>query len=180
MFKSLNPDGVAAPRRNYVHSMEVPPNCRWLSLSGQVGVAPDGMVDAEPGMPPAGHLRHDGRIGLVLLEQQIEDLTSARASRRARVDARKCDETCRQPRRRRRSPGRGGGGESKPARQRFGAAIIPGVTSRRSNRDAADPCGTEGVGGRSAGFGWRYDSSDELMEMIKVNGHHATAAVDEH
>jgi enamine deaminase RidA (YjgF/YER057c/UK114 family) len=44
MFKSMNPDGVAPPRRNYVHSIEVPPNCRWLSLSGQVGVAPDGTI----------------------------------------------------------------------------------------------------------------------------------------
>ena len=44
MFKSMNPDGVAPPRRHYIHSIEVPPNCRWLSISGQVGVAPDGTV----------------------------------------------------------------------------------------------------------------------------------------
>jgi enamine deaminase RidA (YjgF/YER057c/UK114 family) len=44
MFKSMNPNGVAPPRRHYVHSIEVPPDCRWLSISGQVGVAPDGTV----------------------------------------------------------------------------------------------------------------------------------------
>ena len=44
MFKSINPKGVAPPFRHYVHSIEVPPNCRWLSISGQIGVAPDGTV----------------------------------------------------------------------------------------------------------------------------------------
>ncbi len=46
MFKSMNPEGVAPPFRHYVHSIEVPPNCRWLSISGQIGVAPDGTVPA--------------------------------------------------------------------------------------------------------------------------------------
>ena len=44
MFKALNPGGVYPPFRHYVHSIEVPPNCRWLSVSGQIGVAPDGTV----------------------------------------------------------------------------------------------------------------------------------------
>ena len=44
MFKSMNPEGVAPPFRHYVHSIGVPPNCRWLSISGQIGVAPDGTV----------------------------------------------------------------------------------------------------------------------------------------
>ncbi len=44
MFKSMNPEDVAPPFRHYVHSIEVPPNCRWLSISGQIGVAPDGIV----------------------------------------------------------------------------------------------------------------------------------------
>lgn len=44
MFKSMNPEGVAPPFRHYVHAIEVPPNCRWLSISGQIGVAPDGTV----------------------------------------------------------------------------------------------------------------------------------------
>lgn len=33
-FKSLNPDGVAAPTRHYIHSIEVPPNCRTLYVAG--------------------------------------------------------------------------------------------------------------------------------------------------
>lgn len=44
MFNSMNPEGVAPPFRHYVHSIEVPPNCRWLSISGQIGVAPEGTV----------------------------------------------------------------------------------------------------------------------------------------
>ncbi len=44
MNKGLNPDNVAPPFRQYIHSIEVPPNSRWLSLSGQIGVLPDGTV----------------------------------------------------------------------------------------------------------------------------------------
>jgi len=42
MFKSMNPEGIAPPRRHYIHSIEVPANYRWLSVSGQVGVDVDG------------------------------------------------------------------------------------------------------------------------------------------
>ena len=44
MNKALNPDGVFPPFRQYIHSIEVPPDSRWLSLSGQIGVLPDGTV----------------------------------------------------------------------------------------------------------------------------------------
>ncbi len=44
MFKSLNPEGVFPPFRQYVHSINVPANCRWLSVAGQIGVLPDGTV----------------------------------------------------------------------------------------------------------------------------------------
>lgn len=44
MFKSMNPDGVFPPFRHYVHSIEVPPGARWLSVAGQIGVLPDGTV----------------------------------------------------------------------------------------------------------------------------------------
>jgi enamine deaminase RidA (YjgF/YER057c/UK114 family) len=42
MNRMRNPAGVAAPGGKYSHSVEVPPNARWLYVSGQVGVAPDG------------------------------------------------------------------------------------------------------------------------------------------
>ena len=44
MFKAMNPPGVRPPARHYIHSIELPPNCRVLSVSGQVGVRPDGTV----------------------------------------------------------------------------------------------------------------------------------------
>lgn len=44
MFKSVTPDTISAPRRQYVHSLEIPAGARILSLSGQVGVAADGTV----------------------------------------------------------------------------------------------------------------------------------------
>jgi len=44
MLKTRNPSTVAAPQALYSHSVEVPPNARWLYLAGQVGVRPDGSV----------------------------------------------------------------------------------------------------------------------------------------
>lgn len=40
----LNPQGVHAPIGSYSHAIEVPPNARWLYISGQVGIGPDGKV----------------------------------------------------------------------------------------------------------------------------------------
>ena len=36
------PATIAPPAALYVHGMEIPPNARWLFISGQVGVHPDG------------------------------------------------------------------------------------------------------------------------------------------
>lgn len=44
MLKAYNPDAVAAPASAYSHGMEVPANARWLYVSGQVGVRPDGTL----------------------------------------------------------------------------------------------------------------------------------------
>ena len=41
-MKTYNPSTVAAPAALYVHGAEVPPNARWLFVSGQIGVYPDG------------------------------------------------------------------------------------------------------------------------------------------
>lgn len=47
MIKSHTPPGVAAPAALYVHGMEVPPHARWLFISGQIGVHPDGRPGAD-------------------------------------------------------------------------------------------------------------------------------------
>lgn len=44
MHKIHNPQAVAKPVSSYSHGIEVPPGARWLHVSGQVGVAPDGSV----------------------------------------------------------------------------------------------------------------------------------------
>lgn len=41
-MKAHNPETIAAPMSQYSHGIEVPPDARWLVVSGQVGVAPDG------------------------------------------------------------------------------------------------------------------------------------------
>ena len=42
MLKTHNPASISSSRSNYSHGVEVPPNARWLFISGQTAVAPDG------------------------------------------------------------------------------------------------------------------------------------------
>jgi len=44
MLKARNPSAIAPPAAKYSHSVEVPPNARWLFTAGQVGVRPDGSI----------------------------------------------------------------------------------------------------------------------------------------
>jgi 2-iminobutanoate/2-iminopropanoate deaminase len=44
MHTNHNPPTVAAPFSSYSHGVEVKPNARWLHISGQVGVLPDGRI----------------------------------------------------------------------------------------------------------------------------------------
>jgi enamine deaminase RidA (YjgF/YER057c/UK114 family) len=44
MLKRHNPATVAAPFSRYSHGVEAPDNARWLVISGQVGVTPEGKV----------------------------------------------------------------------------------------------------------------------------------------
>lgn len=43
-MKLSNPTGMAAPLAHYSHNAEVPAGARWLHVSGQVGVQPDGTI----------------------------------------------------------------------------------------------------------------------------------------
>jgi enamine deaminase RidA (YjgF/YER057c/UK114 family) len=47
MNQRRNPAEVAPPGGSYSHSIEVPPNARWLYISGQVGVARDGSLPSD-------------------------------------------------------------------------------------------------------------------------------------
>ena len=49
MNRKLNPSTIAPPGGRYTHAIEVPPGARWLVVSGQVGVAPDGSTPADIG-----------------------------------------------------------------------------------------------------------------------------------
>lgn len=44
MLTRRNPTTVHTPASPYSHATEVPPGARWLVVSGQVGVKPDGTV----------------------------------------------------------------------------------------------------------------------------------------
>jgi 2-iminobutanoate/2-iminopropanoate deaminase len=44
MNKRVMPTTIAPPASNYSHGIEVPPDARWLYVSGQVGVGPDGVM----------------------------------------------------------------------------------------------------------------------------------------
>jgi 2-iminobutanoate/2-iminopropanoate deaminase len=49
MNRKLNPSTIAPPGGRYTHAIEVPPGARWLVVSGQVGVAPDGSTPGDIG-----------------------------------------------------------------------------------------------------------------------------------
>ena len=44
MLKRHDPEGVAPPFSTYSHGVEVPVGARWLHVSGQVGVTPEGAL----------------------------------------------------------------------------------------------------------------------------------------
>jgi enamine deaminase RidA (YjgF/YER057c/UK114 family) len=44
MVKHYKPDNVAPPFSRYSHAVEAPAAARWLHISGQIGVKPDGTV----------------------------------------------------------------------------------------------------------------------------------------
>ncbi len=44
MLKPFNPPGMVQPASRYSQGVEVGANARWLHISGQIGVAPDGKV----------------------------------------------------------------------------------------------------------------------------------------
>jgi enamine deaminase RidA (YjgF/YER057c/UK114 family) len=44
MLKRHNPATIAAPFSRYSHGVEAPAKARWLVISGQVGVTPEGEV----------------------------------------------------------------------------------------------------------------------------------------
>jgi enamine deaminase RidA (YjgF/YER057c/UK114 family) len=46
MLRRITPAAICPPLANYSHAVEVPPNARWLYVSGQLGIAPDGTVPA--------------------------------------------------------------------------------------------------------------------------------------
>jgi enamine deaminase RidA (YjgF/YER057c/UK114 family) len=47
MNRAVNPGSIAKPISAYSHGMEVPPNARWLTVSGQIGVDADGNLGAD-------------------------------------------------------------------------------------------------------------------------------------
>ncbi len=44
MLRRITPAAIHPPFANYCHATEVPPGARWLYLSGQLGIRPDGAV----------------------------------------------------------------------------------------------------------------------------------------
>ena len=48
MHTRHNPAGVAPPFSSYSHGVTAPAESRWLHISGQVGVRPDGSLAEQP------------------------------------------------------------------------------------------------------------------------------------
>ena len=47
MLKPINPPTIAPPFSRYSQGMEAPAGLRWLYISGQVGVRPDGTLEQD-------------------------------------------------------------------------------------------------------------------------------------
>jgi 2-iminobutanoate/2-iminopropanoate deaminase len=47
MLSRITPADLHPPAANYSHATAVPPNARWLYLSGQVGIAPGGRIPGD-------------------------------------------------------------------------------------------------------------------------------------
>lgn len=47
MLTTRNPTTIAPPFSDYSHGVEAPAGARWLYVSGQLGVAPDGTMPAD-------------------------------------------------------------------------------------------------------------------------------------
>jgi enamine deaminase RidA (YjgF/YER057c/UK114 family) len=45
MLKPINPPTITPPYSRYSQAIEVPAGARWLHISGQVGVRPDGALE---------------------------------------------------------------------------------------------------------------------------------------
>lgn len=48
MLKRYNPKSIAAPASKYSHGVEIPAGARWLYISGQVAILPDGSIPSDP------------------------------------------------------------------------------------------------------------------------------------
>lgn len=68
MLERHNPEGVRPPFSAYSHGVEVPAGARWLYVSGQVGVAPDGSLAA------SGAAQHEQAWRNVLAILQAADM----------------------------------------------------------------------------------------------------------
>lgn len=44
MYESRNPDTIHTPLGAYSHTIEIPPDARWLVISGQVGIDGKGRI----------------------------------------------------------------------------------------------------------------------------------------
>jgi 2-iminobutanoate/2-iminopropanoate deaminase len=79
MLKFHTPATVAKPFSSYSHAVEAPPDARWLHISGQVGVLPDGKL---AGADLASQSRQAWKNVVALLEtagMSVRDLVKTTA-----------------------------------------------------------------------------------------------------
>ena len=64
MLKPINPPTIAPPFARYSQAIEVPAGLRWLYISGQVGVRPDGAI--EQGFPAQAERAWDNVLAILV------------------------------------------------------------------------------------------------------------------
>jgi 2-iminobutanoate/2-iminopropanoate deaminase len=73
-----NPGTIAAPISAYSHAVEVSPNARWLTLSGQIGMGVDGALGKDVG-EQSELIWHNIQAILVSAGMEITDIVKMTA-----------------------------------------------------------------------------------------------------
>jgi len=105
MLKRFNPSSIVKPFSRYSQGVSAPAGARWLYVSGQVGVAPDGTIEkgieaqakrawanvmavlAEDGMGPADIVK------ATIYLTRAEDVAQSRTAREAAMPDHACAST---------------------------------------------------------------------------------------
>ncbi len=85
MHTQYNPGDIAPTFSNYAHGVETPEDARWLHISGQLGVHPDGNIAGDP-KAQIEHAWHNLLAVLAAADMEPQDIVKVTAYLTSRED----------------------------------------------------------------------------------------------